>query len=95
VNAEDRDEHVAAFRDLVSRARDFDGCLHFAMTADSVDPERVNLIEVWRDGDVLGAWRKAAKAPRRAKPKYLDVRQYEATDGVRVDDRSSVKNVNG
>jgi len=54
------------------------------MTADSVDPERVNLIEVWRDGDVLKAWRKAAWAPRRAKARYLDVRQYEAADGVAV-----------
>lgn len=82
VKAEDRDEHVAAFRDLVSRARDFDGCVHFAMTADSVEPERFNLIEVWRDGDALGAWRKIARAPRRTKPTSLDVRQYEATDGV-------------
>ena len=84
VKAENRDEHVAAFRDLVSRARDFDGCLQFAMTADSVDPERYNLIEVWRDGDVLGAWRMTARAPRRTKPSFMDVRQYEATDEVRL-----------
>jgi quinol monooxygenase YgiN len=84
VEAENRDEHVAAFRDLVSRARDVDGCLHFAMTADSVDPERFNIVEVWRDADALGAWRKRAKGPRTKKPKDMNVRQYETTEGVRL-----------
>ena len=79
VDADDRDNHVAAFRDLVSRAREADGCIHFGITADSVDPERTNLIEVWRDGEALGAWRKRAKAPRTKKPKYMDAKQYDAT----------------
>jgi hypothetical protein len=39
VNAKDRNKHVDAFRDLVSRAREFDGCVYVAITADSVDPE--------------------------------------------------------
>lgn len=81
VDAEDRDQNVAAFRDLVSRARGSDGCLHFAMTADSVDPERFNMVEVWRDAEALDAWRKRAKGPRRKKPKHLDVRRYDAEDG--------------
>ena len=42
VNAENRDKYVDAFCDLVSRAREFDGCVHIAITADSVDPERIN-----------------------------------------------------
>jgi heme-degrading monooxygenase HmoA len=81
VNAKDRDGYVAAFRDLVSRAREFDGCVHIAITADSVDPERVNSVEVWRDAEALNEWRKRAKAPRMKKPKYSAVRRYDATDG--------------
>jgi len=81
VNAKDRDTYVAAFRDLVSRAREFDGCIHVAITADSVDPERVNTIEVWRDAEAMIAWRRRAKAPRMEEPKHVDVRRYEATDG--------------
>ncbi len=42
VAVEERDKYVAAHRDLVSRARDFDGCIYVAITADSVDPERIN-----------------------------------------------------
>jgi len=52
VDAQERDEYVAAHRDLVSRAREFDGCIHVAITADSVDPKRINSVEVWPDAEV-------------------------------------------
>jgi quinol monooxygenase YgiN len=81
VSAKQRDTWVAAFRDLVTRAREFDGCLHVAITADSVDPERINTIEVWRDAEALQQWRKQANAPRLGKPKYMSAQRYDATDG--------------
>lgn len=81
VNASNRNKYVDAFRDLVSRAREFDGCVHLAITADSVDPERINTVEVWRDAEALTRWRRQAKAPRTGKPKYFDVQRYDAIDG--------------
>jgi quinol monooxygenase YgiN len=81
VAAEKRDTVVAAFRDLVTRARDFDGCIHVAITADSVDPERINVIEVWRDADAISKWRKQVKGPKVGKFKHVEVKRYEATDG--------------
>ena len=81
VNAENRDKYVDAFCDLVSRAREFDACVHIAITADSVDPERINSVEVWRDAEALNKWRRQARAPHTVRPKYSDVRQYDATDG--------------
>ena len=81
VDATARDSHVAAHRDLVLRAREFDGCIHVAITADSVDPERINSVEVWRDADVMDQWRQQAGAPDTDKPKYSDVKRYDATDG--------------
>lgn len=81
VEAEQRDTFVAAFRDLITRARDFDGCIHVAITADSVDPERVNVIEVWRDADAWRKWRKQGKHPKVGKPKHVEVKRYDATDG--------------
>lgn len=81
VEAEQRDAFVAAFRDLITRARDFDGCIHVAITADSVDPERVNVIEVWRDADAMNRWRKQANAPKVGKPKHMEIKRYDATDG--------------
>jgi quinol monooxygenase YgiN len=59
-----RDAAVVAFSDMVARARKYDGCLDFSISVDSVDPERVNLFECWRDQKALNAWRKVAKGPR-------------------------------
>ena len=81
VDAEKRDSVVDAHRDLVSRAREFDGCIHVAITADSVDPERINSVEVWRDTEVMEQWRGQAKAPEVAVSKYTSVKRYDATDG--------------
>lgn len=81
MDADKRDDFVAAFQDLITRAREFDGCLHVAITADSVDPERVNVVEVWQDAEVMGEWRKQANAPTVEEPKYISVKRYDATDG--------------
>jgi quinol monooxygenase YgiN len=62
--ADKRDAAVDAFADMVGRAREQDGCLDLSIGADSVDPERVNIFECWRDQPCLDAWRKVAKGPR-------------------------------
>ena len=56
-----RPEEVAA---MVERARRQDGCLDVSISADTVDPERINVFELWRDRQALDAWRKVAKGPR-------------------------------
>jgi quinol monooxygenase YgiN len=81
VDAEKRDGVVDADRDLVSRAREFDGCLHVAITADSVDPERINSVEVWRDAEAMERWRGQANAPEVDEAKHSSVKRYNATDG--------------
>jgi quinol monooxygenase YgiN len=62
--AHKRDAAVKAFADMVERARRYDGCLDLSISADSVDPERINVCECWRDQQSLNAWRKVAKAPK-------------------------------
>jgi quinol monooxygenase YgiN len=59
-----RDAAVEAFAAMVGKARKQDGCLDLSMSADSVDPDRINLFECWRDDQSWNAWRKIAKAPR-------------------------------
>jgi quinol monooxygenase YgiN len=58
-----RDEFVAAHLDLVRRARRAPGCLDVAITADPVDPARVNNFERWESQEQLDAWRAVAAAP--------------------------------
>ncbi|MDD7937728.1 antibiotic biosynthesis monooxygenase [Actinomycetospora lutea] len=62
VAPERRDALVAEFADLVRRARAAPGCLDVAVTADSVDPGRINNFERWASQDDLDHWRSIAHA---------------------------------
>lgn len=82
INESQRDAFVQAHQDLIKRARGFDGCVELAITADSLDPGRVNNLEIWRDTAALDAWR------RQADPPSLDtsfddtaMKRYDAEDG--------------
>jgi quinol monooxygenase YgiN len=70
-----RDASVQAFAAMVERARQQDGCVDLSISADSVDPERVNLFECWRDEQAWNAWRKIAKGPR-TRPREICVTLY-------------------
>jgi quinol monooxygenase YgiN len=74
-DADTRDAAVAAFAEMVARARKQDGCLDFAISADAVDPERSNLFELWRDQQSLDAWRTVANAPH-GQPREVHVKLY-------------------
>jgi heme-degrading monooxygenase HmoA len=60
VNAKDRDGYVAAFV-ASSRVPASSMGAFTSITADSVDPERVDSVEVWRDAEALNEWRKASQ----------------------------------
>ena len=59
----DRDAYVTAHGDLVERARKSAGCLDVAISADPLDPARVNIFERWDSQASLEAWRAIADAP--------------------------------
>lgn len=72
-----RDAAVEAFAGMVERARKQEGCLDLAISADSLDPERINVFECWRDQQCLNAWRKVAKGPR-IKTRAANVKLYRS-----------------
>ena len=63
VDDDKRDTFVDAHRDLIKRAREAPGCLDVAITADPVDPCRINNYERWDSWDAIEAWRTRAAAP--------------------------------
>jgi quinol monooxygenase YgiN len=78
----DRDRSVDAHRSLVERARAFHGCVDLAITADSVDARRVNLIEVWESADALDSWRAEADVPEHGiLIREAAMQRFDATDG--------------
>jgi len=81
VDAVDRDRYVTAHQDLIRRARLAPGCLDLAITADPLDPARVNVVERWESREHLDAWRAVARAPRsKIKPSTVDVMMYVVSD---------------
>jgi quinol monooxygenase YgiN len=62
VEPQQRESYLAACVSIVERARGAAGCLDFAITADLIDPGRVNLFERWESQAAVKAYRR--RAPR-------------------------------
>jgi hypothetical protein len=52
----------AIFAEMIARARRVDGCPDVAIRADSVDPDRISVFELWRDQQSLDVWRRIVNA---------------------------------
>ena len=57
VRESDRDRYVADCVEAVAAARNAEGCLDFALSADPIDADRVNVFERWRTQEALRAFR--------------------------------------
>ena len=76
VDADKRDEIVAAHQEMVQRARTFEGCLDLSITADPIEPTRFNNFELWDSEASLEKWRKVANAPD-VDIEQAEVKKYE------------------
>jgi len=57
VDAADRAEYLAGCVEVVSRARQANGCLDFALSADLLDSGRINVLERWTSQEAVEAFR--------------------------------------
>jgi quinol monooxygenase YgiN len=57
VDPAEREAYLEGCRQVVEQARRTDGCLDFAITADLLDPSRVNLYERWESQEAVEAFR--------------------------------------
>jgi quinol monooxygenase YgiN len=81
VDPEQRESYLAGSMGIVEKARQADGCLDFAMTADLLDPGRVNLFERWESQEAVKTFRR--RAPRnkqRAAMLSVSVAEYDIAD---------------
>lgn len=77
VDPADRDRYVADCVVVVEQARTAPGCLDFAITADSVEPDRVNVHERWESDAQLLEFRGAGPdAEQSARLLDAHVRKY-------------------
>src|SRR5688500_16259196 len=68
VDSKKGDEVVASIKDMVIRARSAPGCLDFAITADPVDSDRINIFEFWESEKNLNSWRTISRPPKKIPP---------------------------
>jgi quinol monooxygenase YgiN len=81
VDPEQRESYLAGSMSVVEKARQADGCLDFAITADLLDPGRVNLFELWESQEAVKVYRR--RAPRnkqRAAMLSVSVAEYDIAD---------------
>ena len=52
-----RDDYLSGCVEVVRQARRAPGCLDFALSADAVDPGRVNIFERWHSQAAVDAFR--------------------------------------
>jgi quinol monooxygenase YgiN len=57
VKPQKRESYLAGCVGVVERARRAAGCLDFAITADLIDPDRVNLFERWESQAAVDTFR--------------------------------------
>jgi quinol monooxygenase YgiN len=81
VEPEQRESYLAGCMSVVEQARQADGCLDFAITADVLDPGRVNLFERWESQEAVKAFRR--REPRnkqRAAMLSVSVAEFDVAD---------------
>ncbi|WP_024441354.1 MULTISPECIES: putative quinol monooxygenase [unclassified Mycobacterium] len=61
-----RDDYLQQCRDVVRQARRASGCLGFAITADLLDPSRVDIFERWESRAALDAFRGSGPSDEQA-----------------------------
>ncbi|GLF93002.1 putative quinol monooxygenase [Streptomyces yaizuensis] len=80
VDAADRDTYLADCSAVVEQARTAPGCLDFALSADPVRPDRINVYERWATDEDLERFRDAGPEPgQAARIRDADVRTYRVS----------------
>jgi len=78
VAAEERSAYLDTCRAVVEQARQARGCLDYALSADIVDPSRINILERWTGRPDLEAFRGDGTADEQAAMiRSASVAEYE------------------
>lgn len=78
VEPAEREGYLAGCVTMVEQGRRAAGCLDLAVTADLVDPSRINIFERWESQAVLDTYRRSAPSPGyNAELLSVSVREYD------------------
>jgi quinol monooxygenase YgiN len=81
VDLEQRESYVAGRMSIVERARRADGCSDFAITADLLDPGRVDLAERWESQAAVETFRRSCPSNKqRTAMVSVSVAEYDVAE---------------
>lgn len=81
LDSELRESYLAGCMSVVEKARRADGCLDFAITADVLDPGRVNVLERWESQAAVETFRSSGPSNKqRAAMLSASVAEYDIAD---------------
>jgi quinol monooxygenase YgiN len=81
VDPEQRVSYLAGSMSVVEKARQADGCLDFAITADLIDPGRVNIFERWESQAAVETFRGSGPSNEQgAAMLSVSVAEYDIAD---------------
>jgi len=76
-----REAYLESCLEVVEQARRTDGCLDFALSADLVDPARVNILERWESQEAVEAFRgEGVQGEQAAAIRSASVAEYAAME---------------
>ncbi len=85
VDPRQRDSYLDGCRDVVGQARGTPGCLDFAVTADLLDPRRVDIFERWESQQAVDAFRGSGPGDEQAGAViWATVLEYDVTEERRL-----------
>jgi quinol monooxygenase YgiN len=63
VDEDDRDRYLTGCREVIVAARASDGCVDFHLSADPIEPDRINVYERWTSAAAVDAFRGSGPSP--------------------------------
>jgi quinol monooxygenase YgiN len=81
VDPQDRDEYLSGCVEVVRQARQAPGCLDFSLSADLLEPGRINIFERWESQSTVEAFRGSGPSFEQADMiRAASVAEYDVAD---------------
>jgi quinol monooxygenase YgiN len=90
VDPTERDDYLSGFVEVVRQARRTPGCLDFSLSADLIEPGRINVFERWESQAALEAFRGSGPNDEQgAAIVSAEVAEYDVTCERNLDDAAT------
>lgn len=85
VDEAERDRYLAGCHEVIDAARSSDGCIDFHLSADPIEPDRINVFEHWESVAAVEAFRGSGPSDEQsASIRDASMWQYEVSSSTKL-----------